>query len=87
MPNLPNDNWSHWISALLVNVSPNEQREAQETNAITQAKKLLAAIDQGGIPTNPIHINKIARALGLDVLPSAPMHETIARIRLTIDNP
>ncbi len=42
---------------------------------------LLAAIDAGGVPLNPARINDMARQLGLEVSPKAPMTETIARIR------
>ena len=42
---------------------------------------LLAAIDAGGLPLNPARINDMARQLGLEVSPKAPMTETIARIR------
>lgn len=45
------------------------------------AKQLLKAIDRGGIPLNPIKVNQIARSLGLKVPTSAPMPETIERIR------
>jgi len=48
---------------------------------IVQARQLIAAIDKGGIPLNPIEVNAIARSLGLDVASSAPMEETIDRIR------
>jgi hypothetical protein len=81
MPKLPMDDWSDWISALIKNLPPDSPEQAEDASAIGQAKKLLAAIDQGGIPTDPIRINNIGRALGLEVLPCAPMAETITRIR------
>jgi hypothetical protein len=47
-----------------------------------RARELIKAIDAGGIPLNPAVVNDIARKLGLDVLVTAPMDETIARIRM-----
>ncbi len=47
-----------------------------------RASDLIKAIDAGGIPLNPAVVNDIARKLGLDVLITAPMDETIARIRV-----
>lgn len=48
---------------------------------VSQARKLIAAIDRGGIPLNPARVNAIARDLGLEVSVRAPVEETIARIR------
>ncbi|WP_306603521.1 hypothetical protein [Azonexus sp.] len=45
------------------------------------ARKLISAIDRGGIPLNPAKVNAIARDLGLEVSTRAPVEETIARIR------
>jgi hypothetical protein len=42
---------------------------------------LIRAIDAGGVPLNPMRVNDIGRKLGLEVLGSAPMDETIERIR------
>lgn len=49
-----------------------------------RAKDLIKAIDAGGIPLNPAVINDIARKLGFEVPTTAPMVETIARIRIAI---
>lgn len=46
-----------------------------------QAQALIAAIDRGGLPLNPARVNQIARSLGLDVSPRAPMDQTVERIR------
>lgn len=46
-----------------------------------RAQSLLDAVDAGGLPLNPAIINDIARQLGLEVSSSAPMDETIDRIR------
>lgn len=48
---------------------------------IQQAQALIAAIDAGGIPLNPLRVNVIARNLGLEVSRGAPVEETVARIR------
>lgn len=48
---------------------------------IMRARKLIAAIDRGGIPLNPARVSAIARDLGLEVSRKAPVEETIARIR------
>lgn len=53
----------------------------RDTPEIANAKALLKAIDRGGIPTNPAKVNDIARKLGLVVSTSAPMPDTIERIR------
>ena len=42
---------------------------------------LIRAIDAGGVPLNPMRVNDIGRRLGLEVSTSAPMGETIERIR------
>lgn len=52
---------------------------------IRHARALIAAIDAGGIPLNPLRVNTIARALGLEVSRQAPVEETIARIRAALD--
>ncbi len=48
---------------------------------MTQARRLIAAIDRGGVPLNPAKVNQIARNLGLEVSRKAPVEETITRIR------
>ena len=50
-----------------------------------RAKDLIAAIDAGGIPLNPMRVNDIARRLGLAVSVDAPMPETIERIRAALE--
>jgi DNA-binding IclR family transcriptional regulator len=56
----------------------------RDTPEVKNAKALLKAIDRGGIPSNPIKVNDIARRLGLTVSTSAPMAETIKRIRAAV---
>ncbi|MDP3636863.1 MAG: hypothetical protein Q8R51_05725 [Azonexus sp.] len=48
---------------------------------IEQARRLLAAIDRGGIPLNPAKVNAIARDIGLEVSRKARVGETIQRLR------
>lgn len=55
-----------------------------DNSDIGQAKRLIAAIDRGGVPLNPAKINAIARSLGLDVSTKAPVEKTIQRIREAI---
>jgi hypothetical protein len=51
---------------------------------LLRARRLIAAIDRGGIPLNPASVNAIARDLGLEVSRKAPVEETIQRIREAI---
>ncbi|MBC7701022.1 MAG: hypothetical protein H7225_11555 [Massilia sp.] len=46
-----------------------------------RAQSLIKAIDDGGLPLNPVKVNDIARQLGLEVSSKAPMDQTIRRIR------
>jgi hypothetical protein len=52
---------------------------------LQRSVELLRAIDAGGIPLNPAIINRMARDLGLEVSPSAPVEQTIARIRAAVE--
>lgn len=56
-------------------------RRPSPPSDIEQARQLIAAIDRGGIPLDPGKVNTIARNLGLDVSPRAPVEETIERLR------
>lgn len=67
----------NWLRSLL-------GAQAAIPSDIVQARRLIAAIDRGGVPLNPAKINAIARNLGLEVSRHAPMAETIQRIRLAI---
>ena len=51
---------------------------------ILKARAVIAAIDAGGLPLNPLKINGIARDLGLEVSRKAPVEETIQRIRAAV---
>lgn len=50
-----------------------------------RARDLVAAVDAGGLPLNPMRVNDIARSLGLEVSSRAPMEETIERIRRALE--
>lgn len=51
---------------------------------IEQARRLIAAIDRGGIPLNPARVNAVARNLGLEVARQAPLADTIERLRAAV---
>lgn len=53
----------------------------QAPSDVDQARRLIDAVDSGGIPLNPAKVNAIARNLGLEVSVRAPVEQTIARIR------
>ena len=72
----------HWFKKLFQFKKP--PRSSAELSPLERAQDLIAAIDQGGIPLNPMIVNRIGRDLGLEVLPSAPMDETIERIRVVL---
>ena len=57
----------------------------QVSGAHARALDLLAAIDQGGIPLNPLIVNQVARNLGLDVATTDLMPHTIERMRQYLD--
>lgn len=50
-----------------------------------RGRELIEAVDAGGIPLSPAIVNRIARNLGLEVAPSAPVDETIGRIRAAVE--
>lgn len=52
---------------------------------LERGRDLLKAVDAGGIPLNPAIVNHIARNLGLEVSVSAPVQETIGRIRAAVE--
>ena len=51
---------------------------------IQRAKRLISAIDAGGIPLDPSIIVRIAEDLGLEVSRKARTEDTIERIRMAI---
>lgn len=46
--------------------------------------EVIAAVDAGGLPLDATRINRIARDLGLDVSPQAPLEDTVARLRAAV---
>lgn len=52
---------------------------------LQDGKKVIDAIDAGGLPLDPARINRIARELGLDVSANAPVEQTIARLRAAVE--
>lgn len=64
----------HWLKGLL----PAKSRPLSD---LEQARRLIAAVDRGGIPLNPAKVNAIARNLGLEVSKKAPVEDTLERIR------
>jgi hypothetical protein len=52
---------------------------------VLHARRLIAAIDAGGIPLNPARVNQIARNLGLEVSRHASTDDTLKRIRAALD--
>lgn len=66
-----------WLKALFF-------RPAPPVSDIDQARRLLAAIDCGGIPLNPARVNAVARSLGLEVSKHAAVADTIERLRAAV---
>jgi hypothetical protein len=65
-----------WITKFFVSETSPEE---------LQARQLIKAVDRGGVPLNPMKVNSIARSLGLEVKTTAPMEETIERVRQIIN--
>ncbi|MDP3540122.1 MAG: hypothetical protein Q8S26_15620 [Azonexus sp.] len=63
-----------WLKSLLA-------AKGKPLSDIEQARRLIVAVDRGGIPLNPAKVSAIARELGLEVSKKAPVEETIERIR------
>lgn len=66
-----------WLKSLL-------PTKAAPLSDIEQARRLVAAVDRGGIPLNAAKVNAIARNLGLEVSTKAPVAETIERLRQAV---
>ncbi len=61
------------------------RRPAPPISDRQRARDLVAAVDAGGLPLNPMRVNDIARSLGLEVSSRAPVAETIERIRRALE--
>jgi hypothetical protein len=68
-----------WLKKLLP--SPLEKSACPDRQ---RAIDLIAAIDAGGFPLNPVRVNQVGRALGLEVSRHARVEDTIARIRAVV---
>ena len=66
-----------WLKSLL-------PAKAAPLSDIKQARRLIAAINRGGIPLNPSRVNAVARNLGLEIAKKAPVEETIERLRKAV---
>lgn len=66
----------------LLTIKPEQSVSVKD--AAQRARDLIAAIDRGGVPSNPVLINHIARDLGLEVSRDAPMQQTIERLRAAV---
>lgn len=64
-----------WLTALW------RRRAAHPLSVEERARRLIHAIDQGGVPLSPAVVNDIARGLGLEVSSRDPVERTVARIR------
>ena len=74
------------IKALLARYLGGHPPIPKPVEVTQRAKELIAAIDAGGLPLNPFIVNEIGRQLGLDVPTDAPMMNTIARIRKSLES-
>lgn len=60
-------------------------RRGQDPPELVRARNLIAAVDRGGVVSDAVRVNAIARALGLEVSRRAPVEQTIERIRAAVD--
>jgi hypothetical protein len=61
------------------------RRKPQLPRELQAGKEVIDAIDAGGLPLDATRINRIARELGLDVSASAPVAETVVRLRAAVE--
>lgn len=74
------------LSAVLARYLGGTRPQRKPIPVEQRAKDLIAAIDAGGVPLNPFIVNDIARQLGLQVAAQAPMTDTIADIRKSLES-
>lgn len=60
------------------------RRKPQLPRELLAGKEVIDAIDAGGLPLDATRINRIARELGLEVSPQAPVGETVVRLRAAV---
>ena len=68
-----------WFKSLFAESAVSAESAQRQT--LKRAQELIAAIDRGGIPLNPMIVNRIGRDMGITVLASDPMNLTIEKIR------
>lgn len=61
------------------------RRKPQLPRELQAGKEVVDAIDAGGLPLDATRINRIARELGLEVSPQAPVEETVVRLRAAVE--
>jgi hypothetical protein len=61
------------------------RRRPKLPRELQAGKAVIEAIDSGGLPLDPARINRIARDLGLEVTPQAPLEDTVARLRAAVE--
>lgn len=59
-------------------------KAAPPTSPEERARRLIAAIDAGGLPLDPALLNRMARDLGLEVSRRARPEDTVARLRAAL---
>ena len=69
------------LSELLARYLGGAKATPKALSAEQRARDLIAAVDAGGLPLNPMIVNDIARQLGLVVEVNAQMTDTIEGIR------
>jgi hypothetical protein len=60
--------------------------DSLHSHNLKRAQDLIGAIDRGGIPLNPMIVNRIGRDLGITVSESDSMNLTIEKIRLLLNS-
>lgn len=61
------------------------RRRSRLPSELQAGRDVIAAIDAGGLPLDAARINRIARDLGLEVSPQAPLDETLPRLRAAVE--
>jgi len=61
------------------------RRKPKLPRELQAGKEVVDAIDAGGLPLDSTRINRIARELGLEVSPRAPVEATVLRLRAAVE--
>ena len=61
------------------------RRKPRLPRELQAGRDVVEALDSGGLPLDPARINRIARDLGLEVSPQAPLEDTVARLRAAVE--